>query len=170
MRLKRMFLFGMALTLAACSGNDGLRHLSKPGDGPDEFRIIPAKPLEQPKDLAALPAPTPGGVNRTDLDPIGDAVAALGGSRSAVHGTAISNSDAALVNYTGRTGRSADIRQTVAAEDAEFRRKRGRFTNIKIGKQDRYNEVYEKHHLGQYSEQGRWRQAGAPTPASPPNY
>ncbi|MEQ9694432.1 DUF3035 domain-containing protein [Shimia sp. SDUM112013] len=168
MRIKRMVLVGMALTLAACSGDDGLRQLSKPGSGPDEFRILPAKPLEQPTNLTALPVPTPGGVNRTDVDPISDAVVALGGSRSAATSTAISSSDAAMVNYTGRKGRSADIRAATAAEDADFRRKRGRFANIKLGKQDRYNEVYEQQHLGQFSEQDRWRQAGAPTPAAPP--
>ena len=54
------------------------------------------------------------------------------------------------------------VRDEIMPLEAEYQ--------AEIGKQDRYNEVYEKHHLGQYSEQGRWRQAGAPTPASPPNY
>jgi len=167
MRVSRAIILGVSLLLAACSGKEGIRHLSSNGDGPDEFRILPSKPLETPQNYSALPTPTPGGSNITALDPKGDAVAALGGSRKAVHSTTISKSDAALVNYSGRTGRSADIRQTVAAEDAEFRRTKGRFSNFKIVKEDRYNEIYEGQHLNAPREQARWRAGGAKTPAAP---
>lgn len=168
MRVSRALILGVGLLLAACSNDKGIRQLSSSGDGPDEFRILPAKPLSIPKDYQTLPAPTPGGANSTDLDPKGDAVVALGGSRKAANSTSIPNGDAGLVNYSGRLGRAENIRGTVATEDAEFRKKRGRFTNIRIVKEDRYNEVYEKQHLDQYQEQDRWRRAGAATPAAPP--
>ncbi|SHI44678.1 Beta-barrel assembly machine subunit BamF [Shimia gijangensis] len=169
MRVSRALILGFGLLLAACSGDDGIRQLSSNGEGPDEFRILPAKPLSVPKDFNALPTPTPGGANSTDVDPVGDAVVALGGSRKAANSTSIPGGDAGLVNYSGRLGRAENIRATVAADDAEFRKKRGRFTNIRIVKEDRYNEVYKKQHLNQYAEQDRWRRGGATTPAAPPN-
>lgn len=168
MRITRLLMVGLVMALAACSNDDGIRILSSNGDGPDEFRILPSKPLSAPKSYDALPEPTPGGKNLTDLDPKGDAVAALGGRRSAVEGDSIARSDTALVNYAGRKGRSANIRGTLAAEDEEFRGKRGRLTNIRIVKQDRYNQVYDRYQLDQYQEQNRWRRGGATTPAAPP--
>lgn len=168
MRVSRAIIFGIGLLLAACSNDKGIRQLSSSGAGPDEFRILPAKPLTVPKDYKALPPPTPGGANATDLDPVGDAVVALGGSRKAVRSTTIPSGDAGLVNYSGRLGRAENIRGTVAVEDAEFRRKQGRFTNIRLVKEDRYNEVYRRQHLDQYNEQYRWRTGGATTPAAPP--
>ncbi|MDV4144886.1 MULTISPECIES: DUF3035 domain-containing protein [Shimia] len=168
MRIMRVAMIGCVLALAACSSDDGVRVLSSNGDGPDEFRILPAKPLSEPKSYTSLPEPTPGGKNLTDVDPKGDAVAALGGRRNAVHSDTIARSDSALVNYTGRNGRTEDIRGTLASEDEEFRKRRGRFANIKIVKQDRYNDVYDRYQLDQYQEQYRWRRGGATTPAAPP--
>ncbi|WP_127113866.1 DUF3035 domain-containing protein [Shimia sediminis] len=168
MRKTHVMLVMIGLLLAACSDDDGIRRLSSNGDGPDEFRIVPSKPLEAPTDYASLPTPTPGGKNRTDLDPAGDAVVALGGSRKAANSTTIPSGDSGLVNYTGRKGRSADIRPTLYAEDAKMRKGRGRFSNFRIVKTDVYNEVYKKYHLDAFQEQERWRQGGATTPAAPP--
>ncbi|MBR9843327.1 MAG: DUF3035 domain-containing protein [Rhodobacteraceae bacterium] len=168
MRITRVLMIGLVMALAACSSDDGIRILSSNGEGPDEFRILPTKPLSAPANYSALPEPTPGGKNLTDRDPKGDAVVALGGKRSAVHGEGIARSDSALVSYTGRKGRSENIRGTLASEDEEYRKRRGRFSNIKIVKQDRYNEVYDKYQLDQYQEHYRWRRGGATTPAAPP--
>ena len=167
---KTHVMIGMmvATLLAACSNDDGIRRLSSNGDGPDEFRIVPSKPLEAPSSYSSLPTPTPGGTNRTDLDPTGDAVVALGGSRKAANSTTIPSGDSQLVAHTGRKGRTADIRETLYAEDAQFRKGRGRFSNIRIVKTDVYNEVYKKYHLDAREEQERWRQGGATTPAAPP--
>ena len=67
------------LTLAAC-GNGGAPELMnlRSGQGPDEFAIVPPNPLEMPENLADLPEPTPNGSNRTDVNPLDDAVVALG--------------------------------------------------------------------------------------------
>ena len=67
------------LALSACAGDGRLMNLVS-DDGPEEFAILPTKPLELPPDLAALPDPTPGGSNITDQTPDADAVAALGGN------------------------------------------------------------------------------------------
>ena len=46
---------------------------------PDEFMVLPTRPLEMPQNLAALPPPTPGAVNRVDYRPHTEAVAGLTG-------------------------------------------------------------------------------------------
>ncbi len=54
--------------VAACRAG-AIRDATKSGDGfhgPDEFAILPTKPLEMPADVAALPPPTPGAANRAD--------------------------------------------------------------------------------------------------------
>ena len=79
---KAIFVTGAFLVLTACGGNTGLRDLSTDSAGPDEFSVIPQRPLEIPETLA-LPQPTPGGGNRADPNPTGDAIAALGGSQAA---------------------------------------------------------------------------------------
>ena len=156
------------LGLGAC-GQTTLHDLRSSDPGPNEFSIIPSKPLTAPEDYASLPAPTPGGSNITDHQPLQDAVAALGGRAAALSETqGASVADSGLVNYVSRFGVPAGIRQTVAEEDEAFRKRRGRFVNIKLVKQDRYNDVYKRHALDQKRELWRWRRAGALTPSAPP--
>ncbi len=79
-----MLVFGVLAALSACSRGEedpNLLNISQPrAEGPDEFAVLPTKPLEMPENMAALPEPTPGGVNRTDPTPEADAIAALGGN------------------------------------------------------------------------------------------
>ncbi len=70
MRLVQAILIVLAVSLVGACSNQGLRSLSNPGEGPDEFRITPGLPLEEPQDYNALPAPTPRGSNRTDQVPL----------------------------------------------------------------------------------------------------
>ena len=167
----RAVILMMCLALAACSSDKGIRHLTNDGEGPDEFKILPAKPLSAPKNYKDLPAPAPGGKNLTAADPLGDAVAALGGRASAVVAVPgqIGAGDQGLVSHTNRYGANGTIRAVLAEEDADLRRRRGRFTNIRLVKTDRYNDVYKKHQLDAYAELARWRKAGAKTPAVPPS-
>ncbi len=155
----------VTLSLAACS-DKGLRTLVKPGEGPDEFGIVPNKPLQAPPSYAQLPKPTPGGPNRTDQTPLQDSVIALGGRPS---NGGIPQSDAALVSHSTRLGVSAGIREQLAAEDEDFRRRRGRFTQIKLVKVDNYFNVYRHEALDAEAEHRRWRRAGARTPSAPLN-
>ena len=86
--------------LAGCGGVDRditLRKIRNTSNGPEEFTIVPGKPLEAPPNFVELPAPTPGGSNRTDQQPIADAVAALGGRPGALNDSGISAADGALV-------------------------------------------------------------------------
>ena len=74
--MRAVLLTFCVLALGACESSGKLMTLAS-DDGPEEFAIVPSKPLELPPDLAALPAPTPGGSNITDQNPDADAVAAL---------------------------------------------------------------------------------------------
>ena len=69
----------LATGLAGCSSK-GLRNLRSTGEGPDEFKILPTKPLTMPENYAQLPPPVPGGSNLVDRDPKGEAVAAIVGA------------------------------------------------------------------------------------------
>lgn len=151
--------------LTAC-GSAGLVTLDRPGEGPDEFMIVPGKPLETPSSFRELPTPTPGGANRTDPEPMADAAVALGGQATAPG--AIPAADASLVAEASRFGVDDTIRDRLNTEDADFRRRRGRFTSIRIARVDRYGDVYGGQALDPFREVERWRRSGARTPTSPP--
>ena len=134
--------------------------------GPDEFGVLPTKPLAMPENLAELPQPTPGGTNITDPTPMADAVAALGGNPARLAGTA---GDGALLSRAGRFGTEAGIRDRLAAEDVEYRRTHDgrlleRLFNVNI-----YYRAYAPMSLDQAAELERWRRLGLRTPAAPPS-
>jgi len=155
--------------LTACGNGDRgpqLMNLRSASNGPDEFSILPAKSLELPEDLAALPEPTPGGSNLTDRNPTAEAIVALGGDPSAAGG--IPAADAGLASYASRKGVSADIRPTLAAEDLDFRRRNnGRLLERLFGLNS-YYRAYSDESLDQQTELDLWRRAGARTPSAPP--
>lgn len=161
-----------ALAMAGCSSNrePQLMHLRSSSAGPDEFGILPTKPLEMPESLAELPTPTPGGTNITDPTPEADAVAALGGNPARLKpGTGVSAADGALLARASRFGATADIRTTLAAEDLEYRRKHDgrlleRLFNVNV-----YLKAYRPMSLDQEAELERWRKLGLRTPAAPPS-
>lgn len=160
------------LALAACGNNrePSLMNLRSSHQGPDEFGVLPTKPLEMPKDLTSLPAPTPGGKNITDPTPEADAVAALGGKRSRLDETGkVPTSDRALVSAAARYGSQAGIRQTLAAEDYQWRKNHDgrlleRLLNVSV-----YYKAYKPMELNQSAELERWRRLGVITPGAPPS-
>lgn len=164
-RVVLAFAGAALLALAACSEKaPELMNLRSDSNGPDEFAILPPKALELPTSLADLPAPTPGGANLTDPQPQDDAITALGGKPPATSGV----SDAGLYNYATRQGVTPGIRQVLAAEDLEFRKKNNgrpleRLFNLNV-----YYKAYVKMSLDQHAELQRWRAAGARTPSAPP--
>lgn len=163
------------LALSACGGLFGgkdkeptLMNVRSASRAPDEFAILPTKPLQLPEDLAALPEPTPGGSNITDPTPEADAVAALGGNPAALARTGIGAASGGLVSYTTRFGAASDIRQVLAAEDREYRRKNDgrlleRLFNLNV-----YYRAYAPMSLDQYAELERWRRAGVRNVGAPP--
>lgn len=163
-RLDRMMaVLALTAVLGACGGNSpDLMNVASSGGGPDEFGVLPNRPLERPDDLGALPPPTPGGANRGDLTPKSDAVAALGGQPGA--GPAAG----ALVAHAGRYGVSPQIRATLAAEDLAFRRANDGRLLERLFNSNIYFRAYRPRSLDQYQELDRFRRAGVRTPAAPP--
>jgi hypothetical protein len=157
---------GLVLVLSACGGRDDARlmNLRSPHDGPDEFAILPTKPLEMPKDFKSLPEPQPGARNLVDPAPLDDAVIALGG-RPGAGGT-----DAALVGAAGRAGVAGNIREQLAAEDEAFRGRNGPLLLERLFGSSAYNRVYSRDALRADPELDRWRRANARTPSATPSY
>lgn len=171
----------LPLILAACMGltacgsvkNDpdrtfNLRKITNKSNGPDEFTIVPGKPLESPPSFVELPQPTPGGENRTDQHPMQDAVAALGGNPGNLVDRGVGGGDGALVSAASRRGVDPTIRTTLAEEDKDFRYRKWVFSRLRIFGSDEYYRSYENQALDRRATQERWRRAGAPTPSSPP--
>ncbi len=157
------------LGLAACGNRDKppqLMNLRSTG-GPDEFGILPPRPLEMPESLSDLPEPTPGGANRTDPQPFDDAILALGG-RPDADGGGVPAADGALYTHASRFGVQSGIRETLAAEDLDWRRDNNgrileRLFNVNV-----YFKAYRKFWLDQHAELARWRARGVRTPSAPP--
>lgn len=165
-RGKAVIAVAAMLALVACgNGTPQLMNL-RTGEGPDEFGIVPPKPLAMPESLTELPEPTPGGTNRTDRDPEAEAAIALGGSPGAAGG--IPAGDGALYAHAARFGVESGIRATLAAEDLEWRRDNNgrileRLFNVNV-----YYKAYREQRLDQQAELLRWRKLGIRTPSAPP--
>ena len=160
----------VAFALSGCGGSDTgtatdlMRLRSK--EGPDEFAVLPPKPLESPENLNLLPPPTPGGSNRTDQRPLDDAIIALGGKPGVTNG--VPAADAALYAQSTRLGKQADIRNQLASEDLELRREnRGRPLERLFGTNS-YYRTYRDQSLDQTAELEHWRSRGLATPSAPP--
>ncbi len=168
MRPASILTLVIVLSLAACGENKGLRDLSDPAAGPEEFAIVPNKPLQTPDNYKTLPTPAPGQANLVDATPRQDAVAALGGNPALLADQGVPRSDSALIANASRYGVPGNIRATTSAEDADFRKRRGRFTNIRLFKTDRYVQVYKSQILDSRQTLDAARRAGVKTPSAPP--
>ena len=149
----RLALAGLlALTVSACErDNPKLFNIRKADRTPDEFSILPTRPLETPPDLAVLPTPTPGGGNRSDRLPEAEAI------------------DRALIGTAGRYGVDPAIRGQLAAEDLDFRRANDGRLLERVFNVNVYFKAYESQSLDQYAELYRLRRAGVRTVAAPPD-
>lgn len=158
----------VAASLAGCASRPvpKLMNLRSSSPGPDEFGVLPTKPLEMPKNMADLPTPTPGGSNRTDPTPQADAVAALGGRERA--GGGVPASDGALVTRASRYGVTPNIRQDLAAEDLDFRKHHRAKPLYKLFGISSYFRAYKDMALDPYKSLARWRAAGVRTETAPP--
>jgi len=152
--------------LSACSNREPqLMNLRASQTGPDEFAILPTKPLQEPESYSELPAPTPGGTNISDPTPNADAIVALGGNPRA---TGLRRGEGALVAAASRYGVSGNIRNQLAVEDLEWRKdNRGRVLE-RLFNLNVYNRAYAFMHLNQHRELERLRRLGLWTPAAPP--
>ena len=158
-------LLAAALGLAACGERTPqLFNIRKTDRTPDEFSILPSRPLEAPPSYAALPPPTPGAGNRTDRQPGAEAVAALGGSAAGG-----APGDGALVATIGRYGVAPDIRSRLATEDLAYRRDNAGRALDRVLNRNIYFRAYAPQALDQHGELERLRRAGVRTVAAPPD-
>lgn len=156
-------VMAMALLTSACASDRGLL-VYDVGNGPDEFSVIPAAPLQIPETLT-LPQPTPGGANRTDTSALAAAVSALGGNPSLAFADGVPSRDAALIAAVSAGGVTPDIRALVASEDAALRSRSGAF---RLWGGDRYFQTYARQALDAYAELARFAAAGVRVPSAPP--
>ena len=159
-------LFG----LAACTHNEAEPdlHPRKPTGSPDEFAIVPSEPIEFPDTASSLPVPIPGAPNRVDPNPDEQVIVALGGSPNTRLDAGIPEPDARMLRYVTRAGVDPTIRQSLAAEDLEYRRANDgrlleRWFNVNL-----YYQAYAPLALDNYAELERLRNSGVKTPAAPP--
>jgi hypothetical protein len=129
---------------------------------PDEFMVLPTRPLEMPQNLAALPPPTPGVPNRVDYRPREEAIAGLTG-RPGVPGTA---DGTVLVASAGP--RAPGIRQTLAVEDVEWRQTHHGRLLERVFSRDKDALVYRPMVLDDAFAFEQMRGAGVGVPAAPP--
>ena len=150
--------------LAGCGegGLAGSLRSAGVGGSPDEFLVLPTRPLEMPQNLAALPPPVPGAPNRVDLRPEAEAVAALTG-RLAPAGAATAR---ALVARAGPV--DPRIRATLAAEDALYRRQNRGLPLERLANRDTERTIYDGQRLDADAEFLRLRALGLRVPAAPP--
>ncbi|WP_166417268.1 DUF3035 domain-containing protein [Cochlodiniinecator piscidefendens] len=168
---KIVFALLAVVTVSACGNRNRepeLMHLRSTTGTPDEFAILPNAPLQAPADFISLPPPTPGGGNLADPNPHREAAVALGGSAGYFEQAGIASADQGLVAYASRNGVTPSIRQTLASEDLEYRRRNNglfleRLFNINV-----YFDAYEDQSLDQHRELNRFRRLGVRTPSAPP--
>ena len=149
--------------VAGCQGRGAAGVLRSAGVAgtPDEFMVLPTKPLEMPKDLAALPAPMPGAVNRVDYQPHQEAVAGLTGrpALSTASGTAL----------VARTGLGdPDVRSKLAVDDANWRATHHGLFFERMFTRDPSSVVYKPMVLDAPAELERLRRMGVEVPPPPP--
>lgn len=160
----------LVLIVSACGGRDSrIMHIERGQVTPDEFAILPSKPIEIPGDLGALPPPTPGAANRTDATPREDAVIALGGNPSSMRLDGQLSADGALIRQTTRYGVQPNVRDELAVADAEFRRRNKGKLLERWFRVPTYYDAYSGEALNQHGALEVWRRAGVPTPAAPPD-
>lgn len=152
-----------ATAVAGCQGRGPAGVLRSAGVGgtPDEFMVLPTKPLEMPENLAALPPPTPGAVNRVDYRPHQEAVAGLTGrpALSTASGTA-------LVARAGPI--DPNVRGQLAAADAEWRATHNGLFFERLFTRDTAALVYKPMVLDAPAELERLRRMGVEVPPPPP--
>lgn len=171
MRLTHIGFAMLALgLLSACGAQEDIRlaRFDNPENGPEEFSVVPSKPLEQPGNYRTLPAPAPGYANRADLNPVADGAVALGGRPAAAFTGGVPASDRALLRHAQRGGTDPAIRQRLTREDRDARRRYGRVNILRLGPTDDYANAYKRQWLDAHDEAGRLLNAGVPTSSYPP--
>ena len=162
-KLTLLAVAASAVALTGCGEGGIAGNLRSAGVGgkPDEFMVLPTRPLEMPENFAALPPPTPGAVNRVDFRPHTQAVSGLTG-RPAVQGAG----GAALVAAAGP--RDPAIRAELAQEDAAWRQTHHGRLLERLFSKDREALIYRPMVLDAPQAFDQQRAQGRQVPAAPP--
>jgi hypothetical protein len=160
-KIRMVICVALLVTAAACSSKTQLAPNSD-SLGPDEFGISIAKPLQAPDDFSKLPAPTPGGLNRTDATPKTDAIVALGGRAPAQSGV-----DGGIVTYASRYGVDPSIRTDLAQADKRFLKLKSASPSFPWVK-SKYERAYRRLALNPWTELERLQAMGVSVPSAPP--
>ncbi len=163
MRARQAIAIAATMVLAGCQSGGLAGSLRGIRTTPNEFMVLPTKPLEMPTDLTSLPPPQPGTANRVDFNPKSDAIAGLTG-RPAPAGTA---NGAALVARAGP--RDPSIRAELAAEDVVWRQTHHGLLLERWFTRDPTALVYQQMVLDAPAEYYRMRARGVQVPAAPPS-
>ncbi len=157
-------LLAGAFAIGGCSEGGLAGNLRAAGirTTPDEFLVLPTRPLEMPQDLSALPPPEPGTVNRVAYQPRAEAIAGLTGRPA----TATANG-AALVASAGPA--DPQIRPELASEDAEWRATHRGLLLERWFSRDRERLTYRDMTLDAAAEFERQRAMGRRVPPVPPS-
>ncbi len=140
----------------------GLRRAGVAGK-PDEFMVLPTRPLEMPENLSTLPPPTPGVPNRVDYQPRTDAIVGLTGRQPPP-----GNADGSVL--VARAGpRDPAIRSQLAVEDAEWRRTHHGLFFERLLSKDRDRVTYQEMILNAPDAWEQMRARGVEVPAAPPS-
>lgn len=150
----------VAILLAGCGGGGTLQSVNAVSDGPDEFSVMPGKPLQAPDSYSDLPAPTPNQPNLTDPTPNSDAISALGGRYAGATRSGVPATDQALLAYASRYGVASGIRADLAPRRPGQSPRRGLFGRLFSGARGQA--------LDKYKELARLRASGIQTPSAPP--
>lgn len=160
----------LALALSACSGSD------ETDSGPEEFTVLPSKPLERPRDYQNLP--TPGaGESRTKPDPQADAVKALGGNPNLLRKEETQSSrleqkskppQSPIVRAASRFGFEENIREIMAEEDSQYQKDHGSLLLSYISKEASSVRTYGAMILDPSAEAEKLRSGGIEVPEPEP--
>lgn len=140
---------------------EGLRSAGA-GAAPDEFLVLPTRPLELPADLSSLPPPVTGAPNRVDARPRAEAVAGLTGQTGAAGTVAAPG----LVSRVGPVDPA--IRSRLAQEDAIYRQENRTKVLEWLFGNDIEAQAYRGMALDAGAEFERLRAGGVRVPAAPP--
>lgn len=168
--LKLAIVFAIGASLSACNRNSGngrpLLNLRQSAIAPDEFLVVPQKPLETPADLTSLPAPDPGAEARVTIDFEDNLLRALGGRP--LSGGAVPSSDSEFVSAArSNGGATPNIRAVMRAEDQAFREARSGRIN-RLAKKRKAVTIYDPMLLDPILEAARLQAQGVKIPAVPP--
>lgn len=159
----------LAFLVSACASQQPrLLKIGASNNGPDEFAVLPGKPLQTPDNFSALPTPTPGASNITDPTPTADAIVAFGGNPEILTRSGIPATNGALLVFTQRFGVGPNIRAELSQADLAFRRRQNGLFFMRWFTKNRYFAAYRRQSLDQYQELERLRAAGVKTPSAPP--